>query len=175
MEKRECRVCRASLSRYNPESVCSGCSRQIATTPSFPLWLWDSLPLRRAFAEVNLGAALTIIRNAAGLSQLEFATLLGWSQSSVARAESGDRDSLYDIRRLLEVVDAVDMPREVLIPLLLGESGAEQVEHEQGDDMGVNRRQFAGGIAGLAAAAGLSQIQVPAKADSAHVLSLIHI
>lgn len=169
MEKRECRICRGSLSRYNPESVCSGCARQIATTPSFPLWLWDSLPLRRAFADLDLGAALTIIRKAPGLSQLEFATLLGWSQSAVARAESGDRDTLYDIRRLFEVVDAVDMPREALIPLLRGESGEEQAEREEGDDMDVNRRQFGGGIVGLAAAAGLSQIQVPAKVDSAHV------
>ncbi len=169
MEKRECRICRGSLSRYNSESVCSGCARQIATTPKFPLWLWDSLPLRRAFADVDLGAALTIIRRAPGLSQLEFASLLGWSQSAVARAESGDRDSLYDIRRLFEVVDAVDMPREALIPLLLGESGEDQAKREEGDDMGMNRRQFGGGIAGLAAAAGLSQIQVPTRVDSAHV------
>lgn len=110
-----------------------------------------------------------IIRMAAGLSQLEFATLLGWSQSMVARAEAGQRGSLYDLRRLFEVVDAVDMPREALIPLLLGSSGEEQIEREETDDMNVNRRQFGGGLAGLAAAAGLSQMQVPAKVDSAHV------
>lgn len=169
MEKRTCRICRGSLSQYNPESVCAGCARQIATTPSFPLWLWDSLPLRRAFAELDLGAALTIIRTAPGLSQLEFATLLGWSQSAVARAEAGQRDSLYDLRRLFEVVDAVDMPREALLPLLLGSSGEEQSEREEADDMGMNRRQFSGGLVGLAATAGLSQVQVPAKVDSAHV------
>jgi hypothetical protein len=89
MEKRVCRICRAPLSRYNSESVCADCARQIAVTPRFPLWLWDSLPLRRAFAEVDLGAALTIIRTGPGLSQLEFATLLGWTQSAVARAEIG--------------------------------------------------------------------------------------
>lgn len=100
MEKRACRICRAPLSRYNSESVCAGCAQRIAATPRFPLWLWDSLPLRQAFANVDLGAALTIIRTAPGLSQLEFATLLGWSQSAVARAELGQRASLYDIRRL---------------------------------------------------------------------------
>ncbi|MBW0010574.1 MAG: helix-turn-helix domain-containing protein, partial [Pseudonocardiales bacterium] len=61
---------------------------------------------------MDLGAALTIIRTAPGLSQFEFAALLGWSQSAVARAESGERGSLYDLRRLFEVVDAVGMPRE---------------------------------------------------------------
>lgn len=169
MEKRACRVCRGPLSRYNPESVCAGCAQQIATTPSFPMWLWDSLPLRQAFAELDLGAALTIIRTTAGLSQLEFANLLGWSQSAVARAETGERGSIYDLRRLFEVVDAVDMPREALIPLLLGRSSEEQIEREEADDMGINRRQFSGGLAGLVAAAGLSQIQVPTKVDSAHV------
>ncbi len=169
MEKRTCRICRGSLSQYNPESVCAGCARQIATTPSFPVWLWDSLPLRRAFAELDLGAALTIIRTAPGLSQLEFATLLGWSQSAVARAEAGQRGSLYDVRRLFEVVDAVGMPREALLPLLLGSSGEEQSEREEADDMSMNRRQFNGGLVGLAATAGLSHVQVPAKVDSAHV------
>jgi len=169
VEKRSCRLCRVPLSQYNPEPMCAGCARQIATTPAFPVWLWDSLPLRRAFADLDLGAALTIIRMASGLSQLEFATLLGWNQSTVARAEAGQRGSLYDLRTLFEVVDAVGMPREALIPLLLGRSGAEQIEREEADGMSMNRRRFGGGLVGLAAAAGLSQMQVPAKVDSAHV------
>ncbi len=167
MEKRTCRICQGLLSRYNPESVCSSCTRQINTTPSFPVWLWDSLPLRRAFAELDLGAALTIIRTILGLSQLEFATLLGWSQSTVARAESGQRDSLYDIRRLLEVVDAVDMPRGVLLPLFLGESD-EQIEREASGKVDMNRRRFGGGLVGLAAAAGLAQVQIPTQVNFAH-------
>src|SRR5262249_7874161 len=142
MEKRTCRICQGLLSRYNPDSVCAGCTRQIATTPPFPIWLWDSVPLRQAFAKLDLGAALTIIRTAPGLSQLEFATLLGWSQSAVARAETGQRESLYDLRRLFEVVDAVDMPRTALIPLLLGISADERIEEEEAEEMGMNRRQF---------------------------------
>ncbi|MBV9011044.1 MAG: helix-turn-helix transcriptional regulator [Pseudonocardiales bacterium] len=169
MERRLCRVCRGPRSRYNPDSVCAGCARQIATTPRFPLWLWDSLPLRRAFAELDLGAALTIIRTAPGLSQLEFGTLVGWSQSAVGRVEAGQRDSLYDIRRLFQVVDAVGMPREALIPLLLGTPGPEQSEREETDDMDVNRRQFSGGLIGFTAATGLSRIPVPAKVDPVHV------
>lgn len=155
MGQRECRICRGRLSRYNPESVCASCARQIVATPTFPVWLWDSLPLRLALAELDLGAALTIIRTAPGLSQLEFAALLGWSQSAVARAEAGQRGSLYDIRRLLEVVDAVDMPREALIPLLLGRSGAEGANGDEAERMSMNRRQFGAGLTGLAAAAGL--------------------
>jgi len=169
MEERRCRICQGSLSRYNSESVCASCARQVSTTPTVPTWLWDSLPLRRALAEAELGAALTIFRTAAGLSQLELATLLGWSQSAVARAESGQRDSLYDLRRLFEVVDALDIPREALMPLLLGSTDEGQVGREEANEMSMNRRQFGGGLVGLAVAAGLSQVQVTAKADSAHI------
>ncbi len=169
MEKRTCRVCQGLLNRYNTDSVCASCARQIGETPHFPAWLWDSIPLRRAFAELDLGAALTIIRTAPGLSQLEFASLLGWSQSTVARAEAGQRGSLYDLRRLLEVVDAVGMPREALIPLLLGRSSDDRTEGEETEEMDMNRRQFGTGLTGLAASAGLSQIQIPAKVDSAHM------
>ncbi len=169
MEKRTCRTCQGLLNRYNTDPVCASCARQIVTTPQFPEWLWDSAPLRQAFAELDLGAALTIIRTAPGLSQLEFATLLGWSQSTVARAEAGQRGSLYDLRRLFEVVDTVGMPREALIPLLLGRSSEDQIEGEETEEMNINRRQFGTGLTGLAAAAGLSHIQVPAKVDSAHM------
>jgi transcriptional regulator with XRE-family HTH domain len=169
MEERHCRVCQGLLSRYNTDVVCASCGRQIATTPSFPLWLWDSVPLRRAFAKLDRGAALTIIRTAPGLSQLEFASLLGWSQSTVARAEAGQRGSLYDLRRLVELVDAVGMPREALIPLLLGRASDERTEGEETVEVGINRRQFAAGLTGLAAAASLSHIRVPAKVDSAHI------
>lgn len=127
------------------------------------------MPLRQAFAELNLGAALTIIRTAPGLSQLEFANLLGWSQSAVARAESGDRGSLYDIRRLLEVVDALGMPREALIRLVLGKSGEKQIESEVRDEMGMSRRQVSSGLVGLVTAASLRQIRIPSKVDSVHV------
>ncbi len=61
------------------------------------------------------------------------------------------------------------MPREALIPLLLGRSGEEQIEREEADGMGMNRRRFGGGLVGLAAATGMSQVQVSTKVDSAHV------
>lgn len=61
------------------------------------------------------------------------------------------------------------MPREALIPLLLGRSDPDRVEGEETDEMSINRRQFGTGLSGLAAAAGLGQIRVPAKVDSVHV------
>jgi transcriptional regulator with XRE-family HTH domain len=104
------------------------------------------------------------------MSQLDFATVLGWSPSTVSRAESGQRDTLYDIRALLEFVDALDMPRETLIPIITGgdhaHSGRRQ---EEVSDMSMDRRGLGGTLLGLAAAAGLSHMQVPAKADAAHV------
>lgn len=166
--ERRCRSCRGPLSRYNSTSVCAGCAKNGTTAPRVPTWLWDSETFRRALAEVDLGAALAIMRSAVGLSQLELATLLGWSQSGVARIESGQRDTLYDIRRLFEVVDALHMPRAALIPML-GASDNEPSEREEADEMSLNRRELGGAVIGLAAAAGLGQLQVPAKVDSAHV------
>ncbi|MBV9312466.1 MAG: helix-turn-helix transcriptional regulator [Pseudonocardia sp.] len=128
-----------------------------------PAWLWDSVPLRQAFASRDLAGALKVIRAATGLSQLEFATVLGWSPSHISRVESGQRDTLYDIRRLLEVIDALDMPRATLIPMIMG---GDQQEEEF--EMSMSRRELGGAFLGLAAAAGLN-IQVPAKVDAAHV------
>ncbi|MDQ2707398.1 MAG: helix-turn-helix domain-containing protein [Actinomycetota bacterium] len=169
-EKRVCRSCGTLLSRYNSTALCAGCTRKSGTTPIAPLWLWDSDVLRHALARTDLGAALTIIRSAMGLSQLELATVLGWSQSAVARVESGQRDTLYDVRRLVEVADALDMPRTVLLPLFLGDRDELAGQGGGGSvDMSLSRRELGGVLAGLTAAAGLSQVQIPATVDAAHV------
>src|SRR5215469_14003603 len=100
-----CPACGTRLSRYNPDPLCSACmSASRSRGVAVPRWQWDSAPLRQALADLNPGAALAIVRASAGLSQLELATLLGWDQSRVQRAEKGTRDSLYDIRTLLQVV-----------------------------------------------------------------------
>ena len=172
VDLRSCLACGARLSRYNPDQLCAGCisashSRGVAVRQ----WLWDSAPLRRALADLNLGAALAIVRASAGLSQLELGALLGWDQSKVQRAEKGTRDSLYDIRTLLHVVDALDMPRTALGPLVLGAPDATIEEN----DVDLTRRQFAGVVSGAALAAwggadaGFGTVQVPAKVDKAHV------
>lgn len=134
-----------------------------------PQWLWDSAPLRRALAEMNLGAVLAIVRASAGLSQLELGAMLGWDQTRVQRIEKGTRDSIYDIRKLLEVTDALDMPRHALAPLVLGTPDAAFEE----DDVDLSRRQFGEVLAGTAiaglAGGGLDKIQVPDKVDRAHL------
>jgi transcriptional regulator with XRE-family HTH domain len=136
-----------------------------------PRWQWDSAPLRQALADLNPGAALAIVRASAGLSQLELATLLGWDQSRVQRAEKGTRDTLYDIRTLLQVTDTLDMPRAALAPLVLGTPNAIFEEN----DVDLTRRQFSevlGGaaLAGLFGTGGeLGTVQVPAKVDKAHI------
>ena len=169
---RLCPACGTRLSRYNTDPLCSACmSASHNRSVAVPQWLWDSAPLRHALADLNLGAVLAIVRASAGLSQLELGTLLGWDQSKVQRAEKGTRDSLYDIRTLLQVVDALDMPRTALAPLVLGAPDA--IIEEK--DMDLTRRQFGGVMGGatLAAMAGvgaeLGTVQIPAKVDKAHI------
>src|SRR5258708_4399760 len=124
-EPRSCPACGARLSRYNPDPLCSACmSASHHRSVAVPQWLWDSAPLRQALADLNLGAALAIVRASAGLSQLELGALLGWDQSKVQRAEAGSRNSLYDIRKLLHVVDALATPPTALAPLVLGAAAA---------------------------------------------------
>lgn len=168
---RLCTICSTALSRYNTDSTCANCSRKIATTPVAPLWLWDSEPLRQALADVDLGKALTIIRSAIGLTQLELASLLSWNQSTVQRAEAGTRDTLYDIRCFLEVADAVDMPREALTPLVLGSATSLHIGEQDADNVSLSRRQFGGLVASLAGAAaiGVGAPHVPTVADAAHM------
>jgi transcriptional regulator with XRE-family HTH domain len=110
--------------------------------------LWDSPALRNALAELDLGGALFIIRKAAGLSQLELATMLDWAPSNVARVESGELETLYNVKKLFKVTDALDVPRAALMPMLLGVPDAGQTG-EEASDMSVSRRQLAGLAAGL--------------------------
>lgn len=169
-----CASCQRRLSRYNPSTTCASCAQRHVPPLLSPAWLWDSEELRRALADVDLGAALSVIRAAVGLSQLEFATLLGWSQSGVARAESGQRDTLYDIRRLLEVADALDMPRAALVPVLvgLGSVADEGPQWEVTDDVILSRRQLGGVMVGLSASTGSRRMRIPATVDAAHVRHL---
>jgi hypothetical protein len=167
---RKCRCCDAPLSRYNSDALCAGCAKESPSNTVAPSWWLDSEELRSALSSLDLGAALRIIRLASGLSQLEFATILGWDQAEVSRAERGQRPTLYDIRRLFEVADALDMPRAALIPVITGgdhDSPSRQQEEEPG--MSMNRRELGGTLLGLAAAVGLSPVQIPAKVDQAHV------
>lgn len=137
-----------------------------------PQWLWDSAPLRRALAAADMGAVLTILRTSTGLSQLDLGTMLGWSQSQVARIEAGQRDTLFDVRELLRLADTLDMPREALAPLLLGAPNATLTsEIDEDQEQGMDRRTFTTGL--LATIGGLGfgwdRVQVPKRVDAAHV------
>jgi transcriptional regulator with XRE-family HTH domain len=119
-----------------------------------------------------MGAAVAILRDATGLSQLDLANLVdGWSQSTVSLIERGLRDNLYDVRELLRFADAVDMPRQTLLPLILGDpdamSGGDGLELAEGRD--VDRRSFTAMAAGLTAGLALPPIRVPDRVDMAHV------
>lgn len=139
-----------------------------------PAWLWDSEPMRLALARLDLGAVMAILRAAAGLSQTDFANLLGdgWSQWTVSSIERRTRDTLYDIRTLLCFADTVAMPRQALLPLVFGDPDA-TLGREAGTDLAgvfdVNRRSFTALTAGLTAGAIVPPIHVPARVDEAYV------
>lgn len=186
-QARLCPACKmARLSRYNHDPLCAPCMRASKAGPPLAepvtlAWLWDSLPMREALARVDLAAVVAVFRAAAGLSQHELADIIGWSQSSLSLFESGQRSTLYDIRELLRFTDAVDMPREALLPLVLGQAravlpgawlagpplaGGDELE-ETG--MELDRRGFATVITGAAAAAMLPELAVPSKVTASHV------
>jgi DNA-binding XRE family transcriptional regulator len=131
--------------------------------------------MRRALARVDVGAMVAIFRAATGLSQLALANVVeGWSQSTVSLIERGRRDTLYDIRELLRFADMVDMPREALLPVVLGQPNAmlevnDDVEPPGAMVDGVSRRSFNGIAAGVAAAGLMPAIGVPDRVDAAHV------
>ena len=112
LETQRCAACKRPLSRHNPDPRRSPCLHAArygpdgAETPAdstglTPVWLWDSPPMRRALAGLDLAAMMVIFRAATGLSQLELAQLLGWSLSTASLIEKGQRDTLFDIRELL--------------------------------------------------------------------------
>jgi transcriptional regulator with XRE-family HTH domain len=76
--------------------------------------------MRRMLARLNLGAAMETFRLTAGMSQAEVGKMTGWSGPVISHMETGTRDTLYDIRNLLRVVDAFEVPREMLLPVILG-------------------------------------------------------
>ena len=91
---------------------------------SRPLWVFDSLLLREALAEVNLAAVPAIVRAACGLSQRDLAAIVGWSPAALSYYERGVRDGMFDIRTVLQFADAVGMPRAALLPLVFADPDA---------------------------------------------------
>jgi transcriptional regulator with XRE-family HTH domain len=142
-------------------------SRQM---PPRPAWLFDSMLLRQALAQVNLPAVPAIVRAACGLPQRDLASMAGWSQAALSYYERGVRDGMYDIRTALQFCDAVGVPRAALLPLILADADASPAAGT-GDGTGteLSRR----GLGALAAAAGLSAaiaaVPAPRQMTGSHI------
>jgi len=128
---RVCGACnKTRLSGYNPGTVCAPCQRALFAArelsdrdgpPGLAGWVWDTGPMRRALARLDFPAVLVIFRSAARLSRRELGELTGVSHSVIWYWEVGRRQGIYDIRQLLQFADAVQMPREALLPVILGQ------------------------------------------------------
>lgn len=162
-DDRVCPACRVTrLSRYNSDPLCGPCLVAVRDrTAVSPVWLWDSRPLRQALAQADMAAVMAILRGAAGMSQLEFGHILGWSQSAITKIECKKRDTFHDIREILRVADLLDMPRQALLPLVTGRVDSigetdQDIAFWKGamDPLGqVGRREFTVMVSGLALAA----------------------
>lgn len=98
--------------------VCAGC--QSKTTANAPTWAWDTPEFRAALAAGHPGEAIAAVRQSAQMSQTEFAALLGWETGTLRRAERGQTQTLFDVRELRRIADTLAIPREALVPLLIG-------------------------------------------------------
>ena len=150
--------------------MCPTCVKAAREMASRPLWVFDSLLLREALAEVNLAAVPAIVRAACGLSQRDLAAIVGWSPAALSYYERGVRDGMFDIRTALQFADAVGMPRAALLPLVFADPDADLAASTgNGTGLELNRRY----LGGLAAAAGVAtvvpSVSVPRRVNSSHV------
>jgi len=134
-----------------------------------PLWLFDSLLLREALAQVNLAAVPAIVRAACGLSQRDLAAIVGWSPAALSYYERGVRDGMFDIRTALQFADAVGMPRAALLPLVFADPGIGLAAvTEDGMNVELSRRGFGGLMAGAGIAAVAPSVSAPQGVGSSH-------
>jgi hypothetical protein len=125
---RVCGSCRTTrLSGYNPGTLCSPCERalfdrQHLAGPGDDLatWVWDTGPMREALARLDFQAVLVIYRSAAGVTRRELGDRAGLSESAIWYWEAGTRQGIYDIRQLLQLIDAL----LALLPVILGRPDA---------------------------------------------------
>jgi transcriptional regulator with XRE-family HTH domain len=166
-----CPACRVGRVSKFGAPLCPACTSAARLSVPAPLWMFDSPLLRRCLAQVNLPAVAAIVRAACGLSQSDLAAIVGWSRSALGLYERGQRGGVYDIRMLLQFTDAVGMPREALLPMVLGDPGAALASDGVADEAGVqvDRRSFGGLAAGMAVAAVLPEPAVPTRVTVSHV------
>lgn len=165
-----CPACRTGMPARPGGPLCPACVKAAREMPPQPTWLFDSPLLRQALARVNLPAVPAIVRAACGVSQRDIAAMAGWSQATLSYYERGVRDGMYDIRTALQFCDAVGMPREALLPLVLADADvglAARIGDRPGIDPGGHD------LGGLAAAAGLPVtlpvVSAPRRVTSSHL------
>ena len=165
-----CPACRTGLLARRGDPLCPTCMKAAREMASRPLWLFDSLLLREALAQVNLAAVPAIVRAACGLSQRDLAAIVGWSPAALSYYERGVRDGMFDIRTALQFADAVGMPRAALLPLVFADPGIGLAAvTEDGMDMELSRRGFGELIAGAGVAAVVPSVSASQGVSSSHV------
>jgi transcriptional regulator with XRE-family HTH domain len=117
-----CPACRTGLLARRGDPLCPTCVKAARDMAAQPLWVFDSLLLREALAQVNLTAVPAIVRAACGLSQRDLAAIVGWNPATLSYYERGMRDGMFDIRTVLQFADAVGMPRGALLPLVFSDA-----------------------------------------------------
>ncbi len=160
-----CPACRTGMLARRGDPLCPTCVKAAREMTARPLWVFDSLLLRAALAQVNLAAVPAIARAACGLSQRDLAAIVGWNPATLSYYERGQRDGMFDIRIVLQFADAVGMPRGVLLPLLFAGVAVGPMAGTE-YEMSV---KFSRGGPGSLVAAGSPPVNVPKIAHGSHV------
>ena len=159
-----CPACRTGMLARRGDPLCPTCAKAAREMAARPLWVFDSLLLREALAQVNLAAVPAIVRAACGLSQRDLAAIAGWNPATLSYYERGQRDGMFDIRTVLHFADAVGMPRRALLPLVFSDIAFGQMA-DTGYEISV--RLSRRGPGSLVAAAS-PPVSVPHTASGSH-------
>ncbi|MEU6405464.1 helix-turn-helix transcriptional regulator [Streptomyces sp. NPDC046985] len=100
---RACAKCHTELSRYNPDALCSVCSKT-AAAPGVPDRAWRDEAVQRALVAWDFGEVLRLVRKRSGLSQMAVRELTALPQSFISALERGQKqigspDTLLDLLR----------------------------------------------------------------------------
>ncbi len=168
-----CVACRTErVSGRCGEALCPGCMSGAREMVPWPLWLFDSLLMRRVTAERNIAAMVAVFRAASGLSQQDVGGLTGWGgQPTVSSYERGRRDVVRLIDMVEQFADAVDMPAGALMPLMFRHPAVALADDcvLEALRMDMDRRGFGGVAAGAATAIVLPEVPVPSQVTASHV------
>lgn len=165
-----CPACRTGVLARRGDPLCPTCVKAAREMTARPLWVFDSLLLREALAQVNLAAVPAIVRAACRLSQRDLAAVVGWSPAVLSYYERGARDGMFDIRTVLQFADAVGMPRAALLPLVSASlDAAAAAITGNGTDLGLIRSGPDGLGTEARTAAVVPSLGIPRRVSSSHV------